>query len=196
MQTNVSYLKEYEINRYTMAILPVMIGNDLFSRIIEVEDEFIVAMKPIEIVDRSCRYYGSSLKGRREGTKEMMGITHKAPIIIEASNKIYFFPTASPRIPRCAWLSHIYILDKNYAGHEKTNVIFTTKKSIQINVSLGSFESQLYRTAQLRTVMSNRMDLKDKKMNFIMTPPKQKEEILFHSLVEFDHSKIKAEKNK
>lgn len=88
-QTN--YLMEYEINPDTMAVLPIEIGKNTCSRVLEVEGEYVVAMKPTEIVDRSCRYFGSSLKGRQEGTREIMGVTHKAPIIVEASNKIFYF---------------------------------------------------------------------------------------------------------
>ncbi|MEH7384723.1 competence protein ComK [Bacillus sp. JJ1521] len=167
---NTNYLVEYEINPDTMAVLPIEVGNNTCSRILEVEGEYVVAMKPTEIVDRSCRYFGSSLKGRQEGTREIMGVTHKAPIIVEASNKIFLFPTASPTKQDCAWLSHNYVSDCEYSLHEKTTVIFTNKQAIQLQISKGSFQNQLHRTAQLRTIVTNRMDKPSKRINFVLNP--------------------------
>ncbi|WP_010283473.1 competence protein ComK [Bacillus timonensis] len=165
-----NYLMEYEINPDTMAVLPIEMGKNTCSRVLEVEGEYVVAMKPTEIVDRSCRYFGSSLKGRQEGTREIMGVTHKAPIIVEASNKIFLFPTTSPTKQDCAWLSHNFVSDWRYSVHEKTTVIFTNKQAIELQISKGSFQNQLHRTAQLRTIVSNRMDKQNKRINFVINP--------------------------
>ncbi|MFD1779833.1 competence protein ComK [Fredinandcohnia salidurans] len=168
--TQTNYLMEYEINPDTMAVLPIEIGKNTCSRVLEVEGEYVVAMKPTEIVDRSCRYFGSSLKGRQEGTREIMGVTHKAPIIVEASNKIFLFPTASPTKQDCAWLSHNYVSDCRYSVNENTTVIFTNKQAIKLQISKGSFQNQLHRTAQLRTIVTNRMDKPNKRINFVLNP--------------------------
>ncbi|MFS0864149.1 competence protein ComK [Fredinandcohnia sp. 179-A 10B2 NHS] len=124
-------------------------------------------------------------EGRQEGTKEIMGITHKAPIIVEASNKIYLFPTTSPSKPQCAWLSHTYILDSTYEENEQTTVIFTNKQSIQLQISKGSFKNQLHRTAQLRTIVASRMEKQETKRSFVLNPPTHKE----------SHTKIFPESN-
>jgi competence protein ComK len=182
-----SYLVEYEINPDTMAVLPIEIGNNTCSRVLEVEGEYVVAMKPIDIVDHSCRYFGSSLKGRQEGTREIMGVTHKAPIIVEASNKIFLFPTASPTKHDCAWLSHHYISECTYNKHENTTVIFSNKQAIQLQISKGSFQNQLHRTAQLRTIVTNRMDKHNKHINFVINP--KNEEISSFSPDQFQPGK-------
>ncbi len=51
-------MKDYEINDETLAIMP---GGDLWDSVV-VEDDcnYEVKMKPLEIVDYSCRYFGSS----------------------------------------------------------------------------------------------------------------------------------------
>ncbi|WP_077617196.1 competence protein ComK [Bacillus sinesaloumensis] len=165
-----NYLLEYEINPDTMAVLPIEDGKNTCSRVLEVEGEYIVAMKPTEIVDRSCRYFGSSLKGRQEGTREIMGVTHKAPIIVEASNKIFLFPTTSPTKLDCAWLSHNYVSECSFSQYESTTVIFTNKQAIQLQISKGSFQNQLHRTAQLRTIVTNRMDKSRKRIKFVLNP--------------------------
>ncbi|WP_458414394.1 competence protein ComK [Schinkia sp. CFF1] len=153
------FVNEFEVNPYTMAIVGEKGSNDqpVYSRILEVENEFLVKMKPTLVMDKSCKYFGSSLKGRQEGTKELTGITYKAPIAVDPTNEIYMFPTISPHKDTCAWISHSYILNYKSAGPEKTIVTFTNNKSITLNISKGSFENQLNRTAQYRFILSNRI---------------------------------------
>ena len=78
-------MDEYEINDDTLAILPI---DDERSKIIEKDRTFIVNQPPIRIIDNSCQYFGSSYQGRFLGTKNLIGISHKAPIIIEESKEI------------------------------------------------------------------------------------------------------------
>lgn len=163
-------LEDYEVTRYTMAILPEEVQNKTCSRVLEVDGEYIVAKKPIEIVEESCKYYGSSFQGRREGTKELIGVTHKAPIAVDPSSSIYLFPTASPSRPQCSWISHAYVHKHQPAGHENTTVTFSNKKTIDLNVSQGSFESQLYRTAQLRTLISARIESAERRKKVVAYP--------------------------
>lgn len=150
---------DFEVTPYTMAIVGEKARKDatVYSRVLEGEDEFLVTMKPTMVMDRSCKYFGSSLKGRQEGTKELTGITYKAPIAVDPTNEIYMFPTISPYKDTCAWISHSYILKYQSAGPEKTKITFTNQKSIILNVSKGSFENQLNRTAQYRFILSNRI---------------------------------------
>lgn len=159
---SVKYLKvldEFEINPYTMAIVGERSNKNspAFSRILEVESEFLVKMNPTMLMDRSCKYFGSSLKGRQEGTKEITGITYKAPVAVDPLNEIYMFPTISPYKDTCTWISHSYILNFFSVGREKTEVFFTNHHSIILDISKGSFENQLNRTAQFRYILSNRV---------------------------------------
>ena len=88
----------YEITYDTQVLLPVTASK---TKIIENEDEYIIDNNILEVLEHSCEYFGSSYEGRKEGTKKLLGITHKAPIIIEESRKIIFFPTTSPDNDNC-----------------------------------------------------------------------------------------------
>ena len=63
------------------------------SKAIEEKDEYVVNDNVLGIMEKSCEYFGSSFEGRKEGTKKLLGITHKSPIIIEESRKMIFFQT-------------------------------------------------------------------------------------------------------
>ena len=82
-------MNSYEINSETQAIIPI--GGDK-SKIIESSRTLIVNQTPMKIIDRSCKYFGSSYQGRFIGTKNLIGVSHKAPIIIEETKEIIFFP--------------------------------------------------------------------------------------------------------
>ena len=149
---------EYEITPYTLAILPIKYGSKIYSRIIELENDFISPVKPIEIINRSCEYFGASYAGRKHGTKQLTGITHKAPIAIDPSSSIFFFPTTSPLRPQCIWLSHDHVMSFSRLDQQCTTVVFRNKQSIPIHMSSSSFENQLHRTAFLKTKLVQRIE--------------------------------------
>jgi len=58
-------IEEYEINPQTMAIIPMEYGSKIYSKILEVDEELISPFKPIEIIKKSCQYFGSSYEGSK-----------------------------------------------------------------------------------------------------------------------------------
>ncbi len=61
-------LEDYEINVDTLAIVPI---DENKSRVYEREEEYVVSKGSNKIIERNCKYYGSSYKGRCEGTKNI-----------------------------------------------------------------------------------------------------------------------------
>ncbi|MDX8361285.1 MULTISPECIES: competence protein ComK [Bacillaceae] len=182
-------LQGYEVNRHTMSILPHIYEGRPVSKVIEETEEFIVLMKPLQIVERSCFYYGTSFRGRREGTYKIIGISYKAPIAIEPSNMIYLFPTLSPKKSLCAWISHPHVQDHKPVAGNKTDVIFVNKTNIELPISHRSFKNQLHRTAQLQTKLTDRIDNNNRKMAFLLTPEKKNGQKSSHSYIMEDKSK-------
>ena len=118
-------LKEYEINASTVAIVPI---DNNKSMVYEEEVEYVVSKNSNKIIEENCKFYGSSYKGRCDGTKYLTGIKSKYPIIIEESRNIIFFPTTSIRNNNNVWLSlnKIKSYDKNDIGSLIT--FFNNKK--------------------------------------------------------------------
>ena len=168
-------LEHFVVSRYTMAILPYLLNSDIYAKVIEEDGEYIVKKTPTDIIKQSCDYYGCSFQGRKEGTKALIGITHKAPIAVEPSNGIYVFPTSSPRDSGCVWLSHMHVYRYEPAKYERTVVYFRNGKSVFLDVSSKSFINQLYRTAQLRTKLSDRMEARERKLQYIFRMQQKKE---------------------
>ena len=60
---------------------------------------------------------------------------------------------------------------------------FTNDKEVILCISIGSFENQLFRTAQLRTIMSSRIEQEQKKMNMLLFPKGQGEVNTFYEQI-------------
>lgn len=145
-------LGNYEINNHTIAIIPIKQNE---SKIIEEENTFMVKKSTSEIINDSCKYFGSSFLGRREGTKALMGVSYKAPIIIEETKSIIFFPTSSPRFDNCAWISLNHIHD--YLRKDGNSLVhFKNGEALELDISYGSLENQVLRATRLESILRHR----------------------------------------
>lgn len=144
-------MENYEINNSTLAVIAL---NENQSKIIELDEIYIVEKSVHEIIDHSCKYFGSSYLGRHEGTKMVTGIRYKTPILIEESQNIIFFPTTSSKTDKCMWISLNNI--KNYTKHKKySKIIFKNNYELVIDISYGSLENQILRSSLLDNTIRN-----------------------------------------
>ncbi len=149
-------MEEYEINENTLALIPF---KDDKTKVYENDKVFIINRKISKVMDDSCEYFGSSLDGRQKGTQNLIGITHKVPIIIEESHEIIFFPTMSPRIDKCSWFA-LKNISKIYTDNNKNYVLFKNNISIETDISFGILNNQLLRATRLESVLRNRKIIK------------------------------------
>lgn len=144
--------KNYEINSTTIAIIPI---DQTTSKIIELEDSFLVNQSSTEIIDESCKFFGSSYIGRHEGTKNLIGVNYKSPIIVEETMELIFFPTTSPRIKDCVWISLNHIVD--YVKKDRaTFVHFKNGNYLELEISYASLENQILRATRLESILRKR----------------------------------------
>ena len=149
---------EYEITYDTQVILPI--SNEK-SKIIEEQDEYYIDNKPLSILEHSCEYFGSSYEGRKEGTKKLLGITHKSPVIVEETRKIIFFPTISPESDNCSWIN-LDKIEKYYKiNHKKSAVVFKNGDIQEFDISIGSLTNQILRATRLKYVLEERISEKE-----------------------------------
>lgn len=147
-------MNEYEINAQTLALIPIKENK---TKVIEMNKEFMVYLPCKEIIDNSCKFFGSSLEGRVNGTKTLTGITHKAPIIIEESKKIIFFPTKSSRTSTCCWISYNNILKYERLSNGVL-ITFSCGKQIKLGISYTIIDNQILRSTRLESVLTKRIN--------------------------------------
>ncbi len=148
----------YEITYDTQLLFPIDKNK---TKIVETDNEYIIDNPIMEVLEHSCEYFGSSYEGRKLGTKKLLGITHKSPIIIEESREIIFFPTNSPDNKDCMWLN-LEKIEKYYKVNNKKSCIqFKNGDLIEVNISLGSLTNQILRATRLKYVLNERINKKE-----------------------------------
>ncbi|MDD6244105.1 MAG: competence protein ComK [bacterium] len=148
-------MNQYEINDATLAIIPDKKSNSL---ILEEGTEYKIEAKPLKIIDYSCKYFGSSYVGRREGSKQILQTAYKLPIMIEDTRNIVFFPTNSPEETECSWiaLNKIEKIRPLSSRSNYTEIEFANGKILALPISYKSLENQILRASRLESVIRNR----------------------------------------
>lgn len=139
-------LEEYEINASTLAIIPI---DEKTSRVYEEDGEYIINKNSNKLIDYNCKFYGSSYRGRCEGTKYLTGIKSKFPIIIEESRNIIFFPTSSSRNSDNSWLA-LNKITKYKSDFYGTKILFENNQEIDVPISFYSIDNQFSRATMLK----------------------------------------------
>ncbi|MGM7700721.1 competence protein ComK [Pseudalkalibacillus sp. Hm43] len=146
---------EYLINGETMVILPHYNEHGhLYSLVSELGQDLVVAQKPMEIINNSCLYYGSSYQGRVEGASHLTKYNRMVPIVVCNRSGIYFFPTQSPKSEACIWFAHEYIKEILSVTAESSSVVLRNKTTVPVQISRAAMESKVNRAAQYRHLMS------------------------------------------
>ena len=139
-------MNNYEINTSTLAIIPL---DENTSKVYEEEAEYIVHKSSNSIIKNNCEFYGSSYKGRCEGTKYLTGIKSKCPIIVEESRNIIFFPTSSTRDKQSYWIA-LNKVDRYYREKYNSSIKFINNQKIKMNISYFSLDNQICRATMLK----------------------------------------------
>lgn len=148
---------EYEITEETCALIAI---NNECTKIIELDDEIIIKNSTSKILDYSCKYYGSSYLGRKEGSMNILKNIYKIPIIVEESRNIIFFPISSTRQNDTTWISLKNI--KSYKKVDKnTEIIFKNNKKILLKISYYSLQNQILRSSYLEMIFLSRKKSKN-----------------------------------
>ena len=146
-------MKNYEINEDTLAIIPI---NETSTKVLEKQGEYVVERNTYEVMDDSCQYFGSTYEGRKGGSKNVLGTGYKVPILVKEENYVIFFPTESPLLESCIWISLHNIEKLEKAENNSTNIYFNDGQKVNIKTSFHSIENQILRSTRLESVLRNR----------------------------------------
>ena len=144
---------KYEISNGTLAIVP---NEDDNSLIYEDNERFIVEETPFKIMEESCKYFGSTYKGRKDSAKEILGAEYKIPVVIEDSTNLIIFPTTSPQAEDCAWICLNRVKNISKVDSFNTKIVFDNDRELIVPCSYRSIENQLSRASRVDLVLRNR----------------------------------------
>lgn len=128
------------------------------SKSIIIEDyiNYKVNKPVIDIIDESCKFYGSTFIGRCQSTEYLIGIKYKCPIIIRELDRIIFFPTLSIRNENCVWINYNQINKYYSVDAKKIRIEFISGKKFDINITSYTFNSQLFKASRLDSVLKSK----------------------------------------
>ena len=143
---------KYEFSRGTLAILP---NDNNGSLVYEDDNRYVIDDTPFHIMEESCKYFGSTYEGRKNGARNILGAEYKVPIIVEDSNNLIVFPTTSPQAQDCVWISLNRVKKIEKVDFNYTKVIFDNNTEILVDCSYRTMENQLSRASRLDLILRN-----------------------------------------
>lgn len=149
-------MNNYEINEETYAIIAQDLGK---TKVIEKNNEYEITKDAYKVMDESCKYYGSSYRGRIEASKQILNCSYKLPILVEESSVLVFFPIKSSLLDDCCWINLNGISNIEKVDN-KSKITFKNGKEIVFDVSKLSLENQIYRSSKLESIIFKRINAK------------------------------------
>ena len=144
----------YEIDLSTVMLIGI---DDDKTKVITLDNEFIINLDSKKIIDDSCKFFGSSLNDKVNMTKRLINIKSKSPIIIEESRNIIFFPLKSVREKCNIWISYNN-LEKYIKNGNKTVFYFKNNKQVVIDFSYYIIDNQVTRSLMLDYELKKRRE--------------------------------------
>ncbi|MFQ3726522.1 competence protein ComK [Staphylococcus equorum] len=138
-------IQQYIIKKGDMALQPcnLSIGLNEGTCVLKYKEERdIVKERTHKIIDRSCRFYGSSYVFKKEDTMRITGINSKPPILFTPLFPTYFFPTHSDRKEENTWINIHYVQTIRALKDKKCKITFVDNKTIVVNISAHSMHHQ------------------------------------------------------
>lgn len=145
-------MKNNILNTDIYAVIPTYTG----TKIVTKNGNIDVNKDSKSFLDESCRYYGSSLHGRIEGAREILGVKYKTPIIVSEFYKIVMFPTEAFKLNSCCWINVDAIYKYYYQKKNIVRIIFKNGNDIMLNVSFGIIDKQVLRASRLLNILESR----------------------------------------
>lgn len=147
---NVKY--EYLINEKTVLFYGVFYENgELFTFVIDGDDVFLVAMSPVQLIEKSLLSYGSNFTGALKSSIQLLGENRKKyPIKIDASLDIWLFPTKSYKKETCIWFALNHVKGSQPLGVKFTKVFLSYGHTIEIVMRDSAFREKRLTAEELK----------------------------------------------
>ncbi|ULT59590.1 competence protein ComK [Neobacillus drentensis] len=151
--------KNYLINEKTGLLMGEYYTNGtLYTRVIEDMENFLVAMSPVHLIDKSLLQYGSSLIGALSSSKEVLGEMYMYPIKVSSSLDIWLFPSKSYKKSNCIWFVLNHIEDTLPQSVQQTEVFLRFGHQITIKMKESAFRTKRRNAEKLRERISNNIN--------------------------------------
>ncbi|WP_114570497.1 competence protein ComK [Exiguobacterium flavidum] len=145
-----------KINAQTLALVPCY-GKygEPQTLVIKEGSETLEEGHPMKLIEETCLYYGSSMRGRIEAARHILGPHRKTPVLIDWEAQTIFFPTGAKEKAECIWINFKQMKSVQKNG-KQVRVEFQTGQAVETDVSAYSIERQRIKTLELAYEMQRR----------------------------------------
>lgn len=129
---------------------------EIHSIVINNNQKVEVPLSPKEIIDLNLRRIGTSLRGARDGAKEVLGSASMHPVVLSIEKGMYWFPSESYNNDSCAWFALHCIHDHEAKDENETTVMLTNGLNVNIKVPCNSFDKRLQNVRSFKCIIEER----------------------------------------
>ncbi|MEH7012492.1 competence protein ComK [Neobacillus niacini] len=140
---------------------------ELWSRVIEGEETFLVKKSPTTVIEETLLHLGSNFLGARRSSKYLLSPMRMHPISVNPQMGILLFPTMNMKCHCCIWFSLIHVKSTNPVGVNQIEVLTSFGHTILIDMSERAFNNKRQKAIQLQETIINNLNCP---LNFYVEP--------------------------
>lgn len=142
-------MEKYLVNNKTIALVKI----NKKTLIIDVNKVEVLNKSINKIINDSCNYYGSSLKGRKISAQNILNLKYKVPIVIDDKNNIIIIQLNSPRNRVSLYLVTNKVINYEF-NQNKLKILCSHNIIFNVKISKNTFEKLLINSLQLNNVLN------------------------------------------
>ena len=108
-----------------------------------------------DILENSCKYYGSSLQGRIIGARNLIKSRYRIPIMVSERNNILLFPLSGKKNGEVIWFNFGMIKSYEKNG-DFVNITFNNGEIRKFMISYVTFNNQILKCSRMLVIYMNR----------------------------------------
>lgn len=130
---------------------------ELWSRVFEGEDTFLVRKTPIALIEETLLHVGSDFLGARRSSKYLLSPMRMHPISVNPQMGILMFPTKNIKSHSCVWFSLIHVKSTTRVGINLTEVFMSYGHTILIDMTERTFHTKHNNAIKLQETISRNL---------------------------------------
>ena len=141
-------LDHYIANKNTRLIIQAL-HMEYESIVLEKENVYCVGQTPLNIIKATCEEDWTTYEGRKKIIAKRLNLPHKTPMMVSQKNKIFAYPTLSPKKSNCSWVFlHIAVETRKEGKHGV--LLIHDQMKVKLDVSYYILQAQLEKALILR----------------------------------------------
>lgn len=150
--------ERYLINEKTVMITGEYNNRgELWTRVIEGEESFLVRKTPTDIIEETLLNVGSNFTGARCSSKYLLSPMKMHPISVNPQMGILLFPTKNMKNYSCIWFSLVHVKTTIRVNSSQTEVLTSFGHTILVDMSERAFKTRRHKAIELQETISKNL---------------------------------------